>query len=263
MRININKNNMLCSYSSDVGLEPIDMDKLNFKNQKEIKIDTGEEYHTLDVSMWLPFAAPHYRISPNIRDYILVPVPSVVTELPNTNGDAVTKAEMLRFIPEQGMLAYKTFVGKCCFREHDNQDITKAKGIILDAYIRVLKGFGRDKHYKLIKLLAFDRTKDAALCDEITSGRGNSYSMGLYFDSYSCSICNNRVGKTSGRACIHTELKRPTYLTSGGRLAYRLMHDIIGFECSAVLDPAFLCAISDHVMNPQQQFPNSRFTATL
>ena len=184
----------------------------------------------------------------------MVPVPSVITELPNTNGDSVTKKELLQFIPDMGLIAYKTFKAKPTFLEHANQDITKAKGVILDTYLKVLRGFGNDKHYKLIKLLAFDRTKDPELCDRILSGQVNTYSMGLYFDSFSCSICNNHVGKNYGRPCEHTQLKKPTYLHSSGRLAYRLMHGVVGFETSCVVDPAYAVAVSDVIINPQEQF---------
>ena len=247
------------SQSLDIGLEPTELYGID-TSKKEATIGpkasgTGD-YVNIDATFWLPLASEHYHISPKLQDYVLVPVPSVITEMPNTNGDAVTKNELLQFNPETGLVAYKTFKAKPTFLEHDNQDITKAKGVILDTYLKVLRGFGNDKHYKLIKLLAFDRTKDSDLCNRILKGEVTTYSMGLLFDSYSCSVCNNRVGKNYGRACEHTTLRKPTYLHNSGRLAYRLMHSIVGFECSCVADPAFSCAISptEYVMNPQEQF---------
>ena len=256
MKTIIDKNKFI-SHSFDMGLKPTELHGID-TSKKEAVIGpdasgTGS-YQTIDAAWWLNFAAPHYHISKDLNDYIMVPVPSVITEMPNTNGDAVTKNELLQFNPDTGLVAYKSFKAKPCFLEHANSDITQAKGVILDTYLRVLKGFGNDKHYKMIKLLAFDRTKDPELCDRILSGAVNTYSMGLYFDSFSCSICNNQVGKTYGRPCEHTKLKQPTYLHNSGRLAYRLMHGVVGFETSCVSDPAFSCAVSDYVMNPREQF---------
>lgn len=236
------------STSDDLGGSPIELFGIVNDKKNENTIKVNDEYRTIDAGFWLKFAAEHYHISPNLRDYIMVPVPTLITELPNTNGDCVTKEELLTFIPDQGKLAYKTWKGKICCEEHQNQDITKAKGVILDVYLKRLNGFGNNKHYKLIMLLAFDRTKDPALCNAILDGSINTYSVGMYFDSYSCSICGSRVGKNYGSQCSHTKLKQPTYVSNGGKLAYRHMHSVLGFECSAVRDPAYSIALTPHDM---------------
>lgn len=238
------------SISDDISLSPVELYGVSKKSEISFKPEiVGGESVTIDANFWLPMAAEHYHISPNLSDYVMVPVPSVITEFPNTNGDCVSKEEMLKFIPSRGMLAYKTFKGCPTHIEHANSDITQAKGVILDVYLKQLKGFGNNKHFKLIKLLAFDRTKDATLCNKILDGSCTSYSMGLYFDSYSCSVCSGKVGKGMGRPCTHTKLKQQTYVGQGGKLVYRNMHDIIGFETSAVLDPAYVVAVSDVVLN--------------
>lgn len=241
---------MMVATSNDIGEGVVELFGVDPK-KREVRVDTGTEYRTLDVGMWLPFAASHYKISPDIRNYIMVPVPSLITELPNTNGDSVSKEELLKFNPEYGMQAYRTWKGKPVQYEHDNQNIQKAKGVILDVYLRKLKGFGRDKHFKLVMLLAFDKTKDPMLCNQILSEPNSSFSVGMYFDSYSCSICGSRVGKNFGKQCLHTKLKQPTYISQGGKLAYRNMHDVVGFECSFVRDGAFVSCMApnDYIMN--------------
>jgi hypothetical protein len=245
--------NILYSTSSEASENVIDLRDASIKGDK-VKVDTGSGYRNLDCGLWYPMCAQHYNLSPDIRNLIMIPVPVLISELPNTNGDCISKNELLQFIPDQGALAYRTFIGKPTFLEHNNQDITQAKGVILDCYLQTLKGFGNDKHYKLVLLLAYDRTKDPELCRKILSGEVNTYSIGVYFDSYSCSICGNKVGKTYGKACSHTALKKPTYLHESGKLAYRHMHGIIAFECSCVVDPAFSMAHSDIILNPQTQF---------
>jgi hypothetical protein len=98
-------------------------------------------YSTSDCNFWLPAAAKTYNISPNIADYVLIPVPALITEMPNTNGDSVTAAELVKFDHRYGCLSFKTFKGKPLFIEHDHNDHTKAKGVILDSYLTPLKRF--------------------------------------------------------------------------------------------------------------------------
>jgi hypothetical protein len=245
---------LFLSASSNEGLAPIELKDVSTKS-RSIDLNssiTGGVSVSIDANFWLPLAAEHYQISPHLRDYILIPVPSVITDLPNTNGDCLTKNEALRFHPEYGMPAFKTFKGKPTFLEHDNQDITKAKGVILDSYLAPVHGYGENRHAKILKLLAFDRTKDSNLCNLLLSRTINTFSMGMYYKSYTCSICQNTVSRDRGRVCSHTQLKRPTYRQDDGRLVYRKCNDIVGFECSAVADPAFSICLSDIRLMPER-----------
>ncbi len=88
--------------------------------------DTNTFKETLDITTWLPFAAKKYNISPDINDYIILPVFTIPTELANRNGVAFPLKSLLEFNTEQGMQAYKTFKGKPTFYEHNNSDHTKA-----------------------------------------------------------------------------------------------------------------------------------------
>lgn len=204
--------------------------------------------HRLDVSMWLAQAAEKYHLSNDLNDYLLVPVPSVITSIPNTNGDSMNFKELTEFKPDYGVMAYKTWIGKPTHEEHDNKDITKAKGVILDVYLRPIARFPR--YAKVVKLLSFDRTKDPKLCDDIINKRITTYSMGMWYSHYNCSICNAHVGKGVGRPCHHTAPMRPTYKQNDNRLVYRMCRDITGFETSAVRDPAYHVADqSDNIWN--------------
>lgn len=202
----------------------------------------------IEANLWLPFAAKEYQLSTDIRDYVLVPVPILFSDFPNTNGDSASLGELLRFRPTDGMQAFKTFRGKPTFFEHANKDHTKAKGVILDAYLRPLVGYSQNRHYKLVLLLAYDRTKDPLLVNSILSGENNAYSMGFHFKSYKCSICQQRFG-VGGLAnpCSHTAPGRQLYRRPDKLLAYRQCEHVRGFETSVVASPAYIPAISPHV----------------
>ena len=105
---------------------------------------------------WLKPQAQVYCVSPDLSDYIIIPVATVVSSLPNINGDAIAAADMLEYNPMFMMPAYRTLVGKGTYHEHkDNLVPQKASGLILDAYVRRLPRF-RDR-LLLIELLAWDR----------------------------------------------------------------------------------------------------------
>lgn len=192
----------------------------------------------LDANAWLPAAAAEMNISPDIRDYVMVPTPALITDLPNTNGDSASLKDLLRFNVKMGRQAYKTFQGKPTFVEHANKDHTQAKGIILDAYLKPLKGF-KGELAKLVLLLAYDRTRDPDVCNKILTNRCNTHSVGFYYTSYTCSICGHTTHQDTMQLCSHTRLMKKPYLLNG-RLCYRWCHDITGFECSQVDNPAYV-----------------------
>ena len=243
------------SQSFGFGFTPTPLHELATKGTNEIQLSekisgTGQTERILDCNYWLPYAAEHYCVSRDIRDYVLVPIPSIFSDLPNTNGDSLPLKEMLEFKPEYGMQMYKTFKGQPTHIEHQNKDITKAKGIILESFLRPVP-FNR-KYYKIVLLLAFDRTKDEALANAILTKQSNAYSVGFYYSSYACSICNHVVGRgVNLTPCAHTQMYKPTYRMSDGRLAYRRCIDGKGFECSAVNVPAFVSALGPNVMDPR------------
>ncbi|AWY08419.1 head maturation protease [Erwinia phage vB_EamM_Alexandra] len=231
-----------------VGLGAIDMHKEDVsQTAKSIRVDPSRlgiqsGSFNLDVNVWLSKAAEQYNTSRNIRDYVIVPVPVNITELPNTNGDAFSLEEWLTFNPDQGRLAYQTFVGKPTFIEHNNKDYRQAMGMIFDSNLSKLQNF-RGNHARLTLLLAFDRTRCQERCDRILSGELNTYSKGTTYKAYKCSICGQLVTPRHRNFCSHTAFNKPTYLDGRtGRLVYRDCKMLTGFECSSVDDPAFACA---------------------
>lgn len=195
----------------------------------------------LDIHTWLPFAAPHYRISPKLEDYVLTPVIVMPADLPNRNRVAFPLSQLIEFQPDVGMQAYKTWKGQPTFREHRNDDITQSYGVIADSFLRKMKGFGGGKVWKVLLLLAFDRNKNPDTVSRILSGEYNSYSMGAYVNSYTCSYCNMVVGN----GCPHLSLKDNRMYVLNGKLVFKNVIGVRGFECSVVATPAFTSALSD------------------
>lgn len=240
----------LVSHNFGLGFTPFEGNQFQ-KDSNELVIGpqasgTGQIEHVSDCNYWLPFAAEHYCLSRDIRDYVLVPIPAIFSDLPNTNGDSLSLKQMLRFIPNVGMQMYKTFKGKGTFEEHENQNIAAAKGVILESFLRPVPF--NSKYYKIVLLLAYDRTKDPVLAGRILNRQTNAYSVGFHYESYVCSICQHRVGRGINLSpCSHTRLGQPTYRQNDGRLAYRLCENGEGFECSSVNTPAFVSAIGPHV----------------
>lgn len=231
-------------------VRPIDLHKEKASRRKKSLSITGQRLGmsdsiSLDFNIWLPKAAEVYNISPDIRDYILVPVPVNISEIPNTNGDGFSLKEWTSFNPQQGELAFRTFKGKPTYVEHlDNTIAHKARGVIVDNHLSPLRGF-RGNHAKLTLLLSFDRTKDPKRCDRILSGELNTYSKGTTYRAYTCSICGRVVTAKQKNFCEHTDFTRPLRMDFlSGKLVYRDCIGLTGFECSSVDDPAFACAAS-------------------
>lgn len=204
---------------------------------------TGDATVPLDFSTWIPFAAPHYHLSPNPDDYIMVPVIIMPTDLPNRNSVGFPLKELIRFHPHLGQQSYKTWKGKPTHREHQNEDITKAYGVIADTFLRKLRGYGAGNVWKVLTLLTFDRSKHADVAASILDGTMNSYSMGAWVSSYTCSYCKAELGK-----CLHISKDKPGPLYElNGKLVYRECVGIEGFEVSSVGTPAYITALSDSV----------------
>jgi hypothetical protein len=202
------------------------------------------QMNTLDFASWLPFAAQKLNISSKVQDYVLVPCIAMPTGLPNRNGVAFPLQELKSWSTDDGMLAYQTFKGKPCHIEHDNEDPTKAIGVIVDTALVPMTGFGGGRIWKLLLLNAIDRTKDPVRANYILSGEMNSYSMGAWVETYTCGYCNAALG-----SCKHIDLKRPRdFYSINGRLAFRNVKGVRGFENSSVAEPAYLSSISDRVM---------------
>jgi hypothetical protein len=226
-----------------IGSKPVEMFSLE-KQKRNLVLSSSTSLIdavrdlTENAKFWLPIASEKLKISPNILDYVLTPVISMPSDLPNRNGQAFPYKELTAWCTDAGMPAYQTWRGKSAHIDHINSDPLKSKGIILDCIMRPILASDGDI-WKVIKLVAWDRTKDSVLANDILSGKRNCYSMGAHARDFSCSVCSSL---TSKGGCEHVEHGKPGYKIFNNKLAYLNTIDVLGFELSNVESPAYSSA---------------------
>ena len=211
------------------------------ENQKHKLLHASDDYistarNSLDeIRGILPFFAERYLISSDLNDYILVPVSVFLSGIPNKKGHGFTAEELTTADPNRGQLKYETFMRQPLHIDHDNKDITKARGLVLGASMQHAPEFYGDV-FRTICLQAFDRRTYPDLCNKILTGAINSYSMGARATAFECSICKKPVPGS----CNH--IPRGMILGTGfdqfpiinGRAAYLEARGTSFFEISAL-----------------------------
>jgi len=247
--------------SSEAGATPVVADnafvntKMSVDSPATTVSDSPDILSKLDWQSWLPFAAKTYHISPDPNDYILKPMILMPTDIPNRNGISFPLAELVKFQPPpMNRQVYRSWVGTPIHIEHDNEDCTKAIGVVIDTALRCIKGFGDDKHWKVFGLLAIDKTKDPKIAQEVLEGKINTGSMGCTADFFSCSVCGAPATKNRFTNCSHitsTEAVNWNPVTFRGEehIAFLNAHDLSPIEFSIVRDPAWAPALSDLQLN--------------
>jgi hypothetical protein len=201
----------------------------------------SEVSQSIGFHTWLPFAAIEYNISPNVDDYIFYSVPLHTSDIPNRNGVAMPLAELLKWNTTHGCQSYATWKGKPMFQEHRSEDVKKACGIIADVSLRPIKGYGKDVFWKVMVLAALDTKKYPDVINRMKSGELNTYSMGAMIEGWNCSYCG-----APENGCNHIDPKKPVdFYALNGRLVYKKVHGIVGYEFSVVADPACPASVSD------------------
>jgi hypothetical protein len=195
----------------------------------------------LDIS-WLRSASAAYEISANIADYVLVEVPCVAVNYPNRNLDAFPHDELLRWRTAMSAMSYQTFRGKPVHQDHQNQDPTKAKGVIFDAMLLPVMG---KLHVVLLK--GFDRGKDAKLAKQVEERSRVGHSMGALVEKTTCSLPWCRFESNGHKTCEHIANGQGKGRIVQGHLVYEEMKDFYFIESSSVADPAYIVALSGQV----------------
>jgi hypothetical protein len=195
----------------------------------------------LDIS-WLKSASKAYHVSPSIKDYVIVEVPTVVAGYPNRNMDCFTYDELTEWRIPMSSMAYQTWIGKPTHADHNNQDPTQAKGVILDAVMTPVLG---KLHVKLLK--AFDRSKDQKLAKDLQKGEFIGHSMGALVEKTRCSLPWCGFISDGRTTCDHVSGGNGKGRIINGHLVYEELMDFFGIEDSAILndDQANVTALSD------------------
>lgn len=203
---------------------------------------------------WLPFAAKTYKISPDLADYVIVNIPICPSDIPNRNGVAFPLAELIAYQPPPlARLTYKAWTGCPVHLEHDNEDHEKAIGVIFDTSLRVMRGYGKGKHYVVYGLIGIDRTKDPETAEKFRTGAMDTGSMGALADYFTCSVCGHESTDNQFTNCAHIKSTKAVNWKivdhEGKRvLAYLNAHVLAPIEFSAVADPAWATCLTDMVL---------------
>jgi hypothetical protein len=227
----------------------------------QINREDGEQVGKMDYEVWLPFAAKVYKISPKIEDYIIVNTLICPSDIPNRNGIAFPSNELATFHPPpMNRMTYKAWGGCPVHLEHDNEDHEKAYGVILDAALMKIQGYGGGKLWKVMGLLAIDKNKNPDIAQKVLTGKINTYSMGALVERFTCGYCGAECDSrfTCGHIQSTKSVNWKKYRDFDGstHLAFLNAHSISPIECSIVADPAWAPALSDSVYDPWAAISN-------
>ena len=151
---------------------------------------------------------------------------------PNMNGDGFPMEELRK--------SYSSFVGKGNFIDHKSDDITKIRGLVIDAYLN-------NDDQCVETLIAVDKKSHPQLARDIDTGTVNSVSMGTRVGWSKCSVCENRA-RTEKDYCSHIanyKGMKISFLTQnaahrmGQWPVHEVNHDLEFIELSWVAVPAF------------------------
>jgi hypothetical protein len=143
------------------------------------------------------------KIAPYNQEFEFFRVLGVHGDVPNTNGDLFrwgsiedkSQPELLRYDDKIERYIYSTFIGKGNYKDHQNDSVVKAVGILLDSV--------PNHKVKGIELLvAVDKAKDPMLVRGINQGYITDVSMGARVTYSICSICN-KVAHNEFEYCSH------------------------------------------------------------
>jgi hypothetical protein len=221
------------------------LDSVRLSSYKKIAVGDGLKAcacNQLDIS-WLPLCAESYQISPDISDYVLVSTPIVLSTFPNRNLDAFPYGELTAWRPMIGRACYATFIGKPVHQDHQNEDPTKAKGVIFDATLAPFRG---KWHVSILK--GFDRSKDARLAKLVQEKNRVGHSMGTLVERTECSYPKCRFISDGVTTCEHIRGGEGKGQVISGHLIYELLRDFNFVESSSVEDNASATALSDYFL---------------
>jgi hypothetical protein len=174
----------------------------------------------------------------NDEDFLYVRVRAVSAgeyHGPNQNGDWFGEGELKR--------AFKTFVRRGVYLDHQSDSVDKAVGIILDATYHETPG----THYVEL-LLAVD--KSLPIADKISKGYATDVSMGALVARCQCNICD-KIASSTDEYCDH--LRDYMGKEYNGRKVYAINHDVNFYEISWVTVGADPLAKSLQIMADVKQ----------
>lgn len=131
--------------------------------------------------------------------------------------------------------AYKTFIGKPCFVNHENHDPTKARGVVVAS--RYVEN-GADRYVEVVQEI--DAQRFPKLAHEIKTGGMDSVSMGAEAGFTICSYCYNKATDLHDM-CDHVRNHKGKTLTRFDKRTGK-KEDVLVFESCLVPGTPILMA---------------------
>jgi hypothetical protein len=186
--------------------------------------------------------SPVYKISPDPKDYGFLSALAVRANVPNNNGDAISREELFRYRPHRGCRTFETFINSPLHINHFSQEPSLARGFIIDAIYN-----DRDEPFEFVEVVvAVDKTKDPYLADMLLSGKINKFSMGSLVEAIKCSLSScGKVAHSEDELCDHLKRQRMQYVN--GELVFGWNIGVDYEELSVVSNPAERFATTRHI----------------
>lgn len=151
----------------------------------------------------------------------------------NANGDYFSTEELLREVLYNGkkVPAYKTFEGVPIYTNHENNDITKAKGMVVYAEW--------DPKDKCVYTVAFvDEEAYPDIARGVRMGYMHDVSMGCKVEYGVCSVCEKKAYNEK-QYCEHMSRYKGKIYPGNGKKAFEYNFGLQFIELSIVGDGAF------------------------
>lgn len=184
-----------------------------------------------------------YQLSPNPSDYGFLSAFAVRADVPNKNGDAISKEELLRFRPHRRARTFETFILSPLHVNHFSSDPKLARGFIIDSVLNTW-----DEPFTFVEVvIAVDKTKDRILADSLLTGKINKFSMGSLVEMLECSLsfCRKRAMKEE-ELCEHLKTSRMQKIN--GELCFEWNIGVDYEELSVVENPAEVMATTTRIL---------------
>jgi len=232
------------------------------------RISDFHDYRTDDGYMYVRLRAISSRVNKNNDGWPSIELaggPDIFERHAKHSSTGFT-VEAAEGNPEFG---FRTFLGKPNFIDHNNSDPKRARGVVVDAKLKVLPlekvAAAGDSYWgsasmdpehapptEIELLIEIDAKKFPKYAKLVRNGEIDGFSMGCDVESSKCSHCGH-IATNPDEYCSHIVMKgaHHDYKTADGsrisRKSYENCYGIHFFEISAVFDPADETALAREV----------------
>jgi hypothetical protein len=157
--------------------------------------------------------------------------------------------------PDELRRAYRTFIGRPVYVDHNNWDLNRSRGVIIDAKLRETKLASGHEDVSVEILIEVDAEAFPKLAAAILAGDIDAVSMGADVEYTICSVCGNKahdvlqycghIPQLKGREIPVLDSKTGSQIK---KLCFEDCYGVSFFEISFVFDPADESALISDVM---------------